>query len=419
MTLTITNSVPNANAGNDLTVTAEEAVSSVVQGVATDFDGDNLSCRWTEGTTVLQDWTPAGANGECPLDLSALSLDMGTHTLTLTASDGPVTSSDDMVLTINNTPPAANAGENIIIKSTRIASTIVLGSATDFDNDTLSCRWKVDGTPQSDWTPGVPALSGIGIDCPMALSGLPLSIGLHALTLEVNDGQSISSDEMLLTIDNSAPHAAPGGAGVYEIGTPVILSGELSDFDGDLLHYVWTDGANNLCSGDIQTTAGGTPVMLPGCVVSGLNLGSHLFSLQVDDGINAPDTNNVTVQIIDGTAPTLVSEADSYILWPPNHQMVNVAISAIASDNGGSAVTLGANVTSNEPAEGSDTGDIGPDWTAPVIDQITGIIYMQMRAERSGSGSGRIYTVTITATDQSGNTSATTVDIQVPHDKAK
>ena len=159
--------------------------------------------------------------------------------------------------------------------------------------------------------------------------------------------------------------------------------------------------------------------MLPDCVLPGLGLGSHIFSLQVSDGINAPDTNNVTVQVIDSTAPTLVSEADSYILWPPNHEMVNVAISALASDNSGSAVTLNATVTSNEPAEGLDTGDIGPDWTEPVINQTTGMIYTQLRAERSGSGSGRIYTITITATDSSGNVSTAKVEILVPHDKAK
>ena len=57
------------------------------------------------------------------------------------------------------------------------------------------------------------------------------------------------------------------------------------------------------------------------------------------------------------------------------------------------------------------------DWTEPVIDQDNGIITLQLRAERSGTGEGRIYTITITATDESGNSSQAQVNIIVPHDK--
>ena len=216
MTLTVNNSLPNANAGNDITITAEEAAAAMIQGVATDFDGNELSCRWMEGTTVLQDWTPAGPDGECSLSLSGLALDIGGHTLTLSASDGAALSSDDMVLTINNTPPVANAGENITIASDLIAATTIQGIAADFDGNALSCRW-MEGTTVLPNTP-----VGPNGECPLSLSALTLDRGTHTMTLEVNDGQATSSNTMILTINNSAPHAAPGGAGIYEINTPVI-----------------------------------------------------------------------------------------------------------------------------------------------------------------------------------------------------
>ena len=44
---------------------------------------------------------------------------------------------------------------------------------------------------------------------------------------------------------------------------------------------------------------------------------------------------------------------------------------------------------------------------------------MQLGAERSGRGNGRIYTVLITATDAFGNSSTAAVDIKVPHDQKK
>jgi len=42
-----------------------------------------------------------------------------------------------------------------------------------------------------------------------------------------------------------------------------------------------------------------------------------------------------------------------------------------------------------------------------------------LRAERSGLGTYRVYTITVACTDASGNTSTGTVTVKVPHDQAK
>jgi len=183
------------------------------------------------------------------------------------------------------------------------------------------------------------------------------------------------------------------------------------------LNYKWLEGTNVLCSGNIQGLAGGTPVNLPVCVQSTLSLGIHIISLEVSDPINLPDKKDISVVIKDSSAPTISPVASQYIMWPPNHIMVNIAIDAYAVDNSGLPVTLSASVASNEPQDGLGDGDTGPyDWTQPVIDQNTGRIDLQLRRERSGKGTGRNYTVTITATDSSGNTSTAYVNITVPHD---
>jgi hypothetical protein len=58
-------------------------------------------------------------------------------------------------------------------------------------------------------------------------------------------------------------------------------------------------------------------------------------------------------------------------------------------------------------------GNTSPDW------EITGDHTVNLRAERSGANkAGRIYTITVQATDAAGNRSdSKTAKVTVPHDK--
>jgi hypothetical protein len=108
------------------------------------------------------------------------------------------------------------------------------------------------------------------------------------------------------------------------------------------------------------------------------------------------------------TPPTIVSiSASPSTLWPPNHQMVNVTLSVLATDLVDPApMSYIESVSSNQPLNGTGDGDTSPDW------QITGALTLQLRSERAG-GVIRVYTITITTTDSSGNTSHGTVTVSV------
>ena len=75
-------------------------------------------------------------------------------------------------------------------------------------------------------------------------------------------------------------------------------------------------------------------------------------------------------------------------------------------------VTL-VSVTSNEPDNGDDDGDTVNDIV--IVDDFT----FKLRAERSGTGAGRIYTITYMVTDACGNSSIATVTVTVPLSKGK
>jgi photosystem II stability/assembly factor-like uncharacterized protein len=116
---------------------------------------------------------------------------------------------------------------------------------------------------------------------------------------------------------------------------------------------------------------------------------------------------------VNDTEPPIVSAAtvDTPILWPANHQMEMVTVNYTATDN--CTVDCVLTVTSNEPSNGLGDGDTSPDW------EVVDAHHVRLRAERSGTGTGRVYTITVTCTDSGGHTVVRTATVRVPRSMGK
>jgi hypothetical protein len=126
---------------------------------------------------------------------------------------------------------------------------------------------------------------------------------------------------------------------------------------------------------------------------------------------NIESAESLTVKI-DKTAPLISGmPAAGCILWPPNNQLVQVGTVAAADALSGVGIG-GITVTgaSNEPSDPSD-----PDIV--ITPNRSGGYVVQLRAQRLGTGSGRIYTLKATATDLAGNMASATATCSVPHDQ--
>ena len=112
-------------------------------------------------------------------------------------------------------------------------------------------------------------------------------------------------------------------------------------------------------------------------------------------------------------APPSVSSvsASPNVLWPPDHKMVPVAVTVAASDNCSAVTSRIVGVTSNEPVNALGDGNTDPDWV------VTGTITLLLRSERSGTGTGRVYTITVESSDVAGNKSTASTTVLVPHDQ--
>lgn len=103
-------------------------------------------------------------------------------------------------------------------------------------------------------------------------------------------------------------------------------------------------------------------------------------------------------------APTVTA------LWPPNHKFVAVGIEGIVDEGGLPFTTTITSIQQDEPLDIDGSGHTEIDGVG------VGSSVVNLRAERSGGGSGRLYFINFMATDTSQATCSGSVTVMVPHD---
>ena len=202
------------------------------------------------------------------------------------------------------------------------------------------------------------------------------------------------------------PVADAGGPYEGEKCKPVVFNASGSrDPNGQIIKYEWDFDNNG--SFDIMTAS-------PVITHTYLQEYSGVARLRVtdNDGRIGEDFAQVFIGP-DITPPQILTvTATPNRLWPPNHKMVRVRVEVTFSDACGASCKIVA-VSSDEPDDVRGSGNASPDW------QITGDLTVNLRAERSGTGDGRVYGIAIECTDAAGNSSTVVGFVRVTHDKKR
>jgi hypothetical protein len=380
------NTPPVANAGADQNVECAGGTTSVtLDGTAsTDPDGDTpLTYEWREGVTVLGNGATLNT-----------SFAFGSHTITLKVTDPSGDFSEDTV-TINVvdtsdpmiTPPpnvTVNTGPGATDCSVYV-SDATLGSATASDGCSASVTVNRTGVP----------------------SGNIFPVGQTTITYTADDGHGHTKQafQTVTVIDNTPPTVnAPAD---QEVNAPANSCSASVD--------PGTATGNDNCPGVniVGVRSDSQPLNAP------YPVGTTTITWTATDDSGNQSTDSQTIKVKDSTPPTIVVTSNVISLSPPNHQYQTFTIAqlvASVSDLCDSSVDISdvviSKVTSDEPEDANGNGDgntlndivITPDCKS-----------LQVRAERSGNGNGRVYTVTLQVKDSSGNVATATRKIFVPN----
>jgi hypothetical protein len=344
------------------TLRADQVLAKHLRALDERYNVEGIQIMWSASGIDFDDATSATPTGAFLL---------GETTVTLTVDDGNgETSTDDVVVTITDgTAPTLTIPGAIIAECAGPEGTSVeIGAAIATDNGDAS---------------------------PVIISNAPsvFGMGVTEVTWTATDasGNSTSGIQLVTIVDTTSPDLTVPGDITAEATSP---DGASVDLDPE-----GSADASDICDPS------------PSLVNNGLSvypLGSTTVTWTASDASGNVSDGEQIVNVVDTTPPVVAFALSTGTLWPPNHKMVQVASGISASDIADENPCVVITVTSDEDINGSGDGNTDVDWEVN-----NGSVYL--RAERDGGQDGRVYTVTVVATDAAGNTTTVTGPVEVPH----
>lgn len=438
-------SPPVANAGADFSVDEGDLV--VLDGSASsDPDDDALTYSWVQlpgGPSV----SLSGADTATPSFTSPM-VAVGGETLNfeLTVTANGVSTTDTVsvnVVNVNHVPVAEAGLDQNVVEGAWV--TLYGENSFDSDGDGITYSWvQVSGPPAI-------ALSGTDTANPMFVAPWVTSAG-DAMVFELTvddgfpadapaDGYDFDSVKDTVTVFisnlNGFPTAEAGPCETFNENATADLDGTAStDPDNDILSYSWVQvsGPSVSLTGANTATPTFTAPSIGGCTT----YVTLKFRLTVTDGYGGIDTDEVIIKVRNVGNPPDISDArpSDCMLWPPNHKLECISIEGVRSkgsngcgggcgygygygyggygygygNNGGPVTITVTSVTQDEPTNGLGDGDTAIDAVIKSDGRVL------LRAERSGTGNGRVYRIHFTATNAAGSASGS-VKVYVPKSK--
>ncbi|WP_154811974.1 putative Ig domain-containing protein, partial [Staphylococcus epidermidis] len=355
----------------DTTKPTVESIAGQTQEVNTEIEPIKIEAKDNSGQTVTNkvDGLPDGVTfDEATNTISGTPSEVGSYTVTVTTMDesGNATETTFTIDVEDTTKPTV---ESVADQTQEVNTEITPITIESEDNSDQAVTNKVDGLPD-----------GVTFDeATNTISGTPSEVGSYTVTVTTTD-ESGNATETTFTIDvedTTKPTVKSVSDQTQEVNTEITpIKIEATDNSGQTVTNKVDGLPDGITFDEATNTISGTPS----------EVGSYDITVTTtDESGNATETT-FTINVEDTTKPTVEDIADQT-------QEVNTEIEPIkieATDNGGQAVT--------------NKVDGLPDGVT--FDEATNTI----SGTPSEVGS---YDITVTTTDENGNSETTTFTIDV------
>ena len=420
-----------------------EAIEQCDDGNLVTGDGCEADCTYTQvcqavgaGGTVTTDISVSGATADFPMQVSLTTPGAGTICIAMqTPGPAPAPGFTVLGLQAQITAPPASPGSPLILVFLIDASQIPAGddqnSITVFKNGASvpACTGAV-GVANPDPCISERALLTDGdvritvltstaslwtLIAPTTVGSADLSVSKYGSPGTVLTGQYVT---WTVPMANGGPDAALAPSVTDHLAPTTTFSSV--NVPGGWTCSTPTAGSTGTVScSELVMTAGESVsldiVVNVDCAVPQGTLIENSVSLTSAADTPDPETDNnaASASVIASNPPPVIQDFRVLpdTLWPPNHKWVNAQALYTVTDNCGTPA-CSLTVSSNEPVNGTGDGDVAPDWI--VLDDHS----LQLRSERAGTGTGRLYTVAVQCTDSGGGAASALATVTVPHDRS-
>lgn len=313
------NHSPTVDAGADQTITLPS--NAALDGNATD---DGLP----EGSSLITTWSKVSGPGtvtftdEHAVSTTASFSTHGTYILRLTATDGDLSTTDEVTITVEpqNQPPTVSAGAD---------QTIALPSTATLNGVVTDDALPVGGTVATTWS----KVSGPGTvtfeDPTLRETAATFSeSGIYVLRLTATDSELSSLSEVTITVhpENQAPTVNAGADQIISLPADAQLNGTAAD-DG------WPFGSTLTTTWTMVSGPGTVTFAAPNVTVTTASFsapGTYVLRLTASDGqLSTPD--DLTVIVTPPNQAPVVNAGEDQIISLPQD---TITLNGSAADDG-------------------------------------------------------------------------------------